>query len=386
MHRVKLMLFAYLAAIGAILVATAVGVAIAPVVERDPQTYYEAYWNTIQTFDPCKAYDTVSSKMVEQCVEALYEYDGFDPNFGIVPALAAAMPEVSDDGLTYTIRLRPNVRYPARWSDGTWIEPWRDVPRHVRAEDFVFAFKRLADFHNASNLYASVMQDKVAGAAAFRAETESRDPQSWCYDDLDLAGVRALDDLTLEIRLERPFPQFIYMLIHACTSPMPVEYYRHYAVDVPTAKARAAGTIGPDDVLHNRRVMRWRVMGTGPYRLDDYQRERHVKFSRNPMYRGHPEVDGHPNGMGGAHPSLAPEAIMPFSVERQVYLFSRESLPRWYNFTLGAYDKIWFIPVDKFGEAVDRGNVSERYARRGMRSITTPRPTLETCDLDMRDP
>jgi ABC-type transport system substrate-binding protein len=370
-RRAKVIMLAYLGAIACLVVVAMVGLALAPPVQRDPQTYYEAYWNTAQTFDSAKAYDTVSNKMVEQCVESLYEYDGFKPGYPLIPALAASMPEVSEDGRVYTIRLRPNVRYPSRWADGTPVEPWRDEPRHVRAEDFVFAFKRIADFHNASNHYGQILQGRIVGAETFRKATEQRDPETWYYDEVELPGVRAIDPLTLQIELQEPFPQLIYKLNHAATGPMPKEYYKHYTVD-------ATGR-------HNRRVMKWRLLGTGPYQLVDYQRERHVLFTTNPLYRGRPDVDGHPIGLGGPHPSLAPDEIMPYSVRHQAYLFTRESLPRWYNFTLGGYDKIWFIPMDKFGEAIEGGEVSARYAGRGMRQVTVPRPTIEYCGFHMKD-
>lgn len=386
MRWTKRIMLAYLGGIGVIVLVALVGLVTAPPVARDPVTFYEAYWNTAQTFDSAKAYDTVSSKMVEQCVESLYEYDGFDPGYAIIPALAAEMPRISDDGRTYTIRLRPNVRYPARWPDGTWVEPWRDEPRFVRAEDFVFAAKRVADFHNASNHYGATLQGKVVGADAFRKATESRPEDEWYYDDLDLPGMRALDDLTLRIELTEPYPQLIYKLTHSAMSPMPEEYYYHYAVEVPTQEHNRDRPESEHRTVHNRRVMRWRILGTGPYQLEDYQRERHVRFSRNPFYRGRPDVDGRPDGLRGPNPSLSPDEIMPYTVERQEYLFTRESLPRWYNFTLGVYDKIWFIPIDKFGEAIEGGNVSPRYARRGMRQVRTPRPTIEYCAFHMKDP
>ena len=376
----------YLGGIGAIVLVTLVGLITAPPVQRDPDTYYEAYWNTAQTFDTAKAYDTVSGKMVEQVVESLYEYDGFDPEYNIVPALARAMPEVSADGRVYTIRLRPNVRYPARWADGTFVQPWADEPRHVRAEDFVFALKRVADFHNASNHYGATMQGRIVGAEAFRRATELRPENAWYYDDIDLPGVQALDDLTLRIELTDPYPQLIYKLTHTAAAPMPREYYYHYAVEIPTREYNR--DLPPDEhrLVHNRRVMRWRILGTGPYQLVEYQRERHVLFERNPMYRGRPDVDGNPVGRGGPHPSLTRQDILPRSVERQAYLFTREPLPRWYNFTLGGYDKIWFIPADKFGEAIESGNVSPRYAQRGMKQVTVPRPTIEMCAYHLKDP
>lgn len=386
MQWTKRLMLAYLAGIALIVLVATVGVVTAPPVHRDPDTFYEAYWNTAQSFDSAKAYDTVSSKIVDQVVEALYEYDGFDPDFKIVPALAAEMPQISDDGRVYTIRLRPNVRYAARWADGSLVEPWNGAPRYVRAEDFVFSFKRVADFHNASNHYGATMQGKIVGAEEFRRATEHRPDDEWYYDDIDLPGVRALDDLTLQIELTEPYPQLIYKLTHSATAPMPAEYYKFYAVDVPTRQYNQDRPPSERRTVHNRRVMRWKLLGTGPYRLVDYQRERHVLLERNPYYRGRPTVDGNPDGLGGTNPALSPDEVMPYAVQRQAYLFTREPLPRWYNFTLGVYDKIWFIPADKFGEAIEAGDVSPRYADAGMRQVKVPRPTIEYCAFNMKDP
>ena len=386
MRWTKRLMLAYLFGIGAVVLVALVGLITSPTVPRDPDTYYEAYWNTAQTFDTAKAYDTVSGKMVEQVVESLYEYDGFDPEYNIIPALAREMPEVSADGRVYTIRLRPDIRYSDTWADGTPVEPWRDTPRHVRAEDFVFTFKRVADFHNASNHYGATMQGKIVGANEFRRATEKQPQDEWYYDDIDLPGVQALDELTLRIELTEPYPQLLYKLTHTATAPMPREYYYHYAVEVPTRQHNRDLAAQEHRVVHNRRVMRWRLLGTGPYRLVEYQRERHVLFDRNPLYRGRPDVDGNPAGFGGPNPSLSPEEILPRTVRRQAHLFTREPLPRWYNFTLGAYDKIWFIPADKFGEAIESGNVSPKFARRGMTQVTVPRPTIEYCGYHLKDP
>ena len=54
----------------------------------------------------------------------------FDQEQNIIPALAEALPEVSEDGLTYTFKLRD-----AQYSNGETIV----------ADDLVFAWKRLID-------------------------------------------------------------------------------------------------------------------------------------------------------------------------------------------------------------------------------------------------
>jgi len=392
MRRAKILLFSYLCVIGAIVAASLIGLAASPPVDRDPDTYYEAYWNTIQAFDPAKAYDTVSGLMVDQALEGLYEYDPDQWNYDIVPCLAASMPEISEDGTVYTIRLRPNVRYPARqWSkdnpdDQEWIEPWRDEPRYVKAHDFVFAFKRMCDFHNSSPHYAAIAQDRIVGANEFFQATEHADKYAWYYDDIDLPGVRAIDDRTLQIELTAPYPQLIYKLMGSPVSPMPKEYYRHYAVTVPTEARNATLPESEHRTWHQRRAMKFRILGTGPFRLKEYERERYVKFDLNPWYRGRPDVDGHPSGLGGPHPSLPPERIVPYEVKREEFLFSKNALPRWFNFTLGAYDKIQQIPKDKFGAAIEGGEISGELAQIGMRQKQVPWPSVEYIAFHLKDP
>ena len=390
MRRAKILLLGYLGTIGAIVLIALLGLAFSPTVERDLDTYYEAYWNTVDSFDPCRAYDTVSSLMLDQVVEGLYEYDGDRWDYTIIPGLAADMPDISEDGRVYTVRLRPNVRYPAAMWDPddpdqeVPVEPWRDEPRYVKADDFVFAFKRLCDFHNASPHFAGTAQDRIIGATEFFEATERRDKYSWYYDDLDIPGVRALDDLTLQIELDAPYPQLIYKLMGFPLGPMPKEYYRHYAVTLPTEKHNREN---PDDrrTFHQRRDIEFMMLGTGPYRLKEYQRERFVKFDLNEMYRGRPEWDGNPSGLGGVDPSKPRERTLPYSVKKQEYRYSRNAMARWFNFSLGVYDKIQQIPKDKFGAAIEGGEISPALAQTGMKQKIVPWPSVEYMAFHMKE-
>lgn len=391
MRWAKIILFSYVGVIAAMVLASLIGLAFSPKVARATDTYYEAYWNTCESFDPSKAYDTVSRMMIDQCLEALYGYDGDEWSYNILPTLAAELPEVSEDGLVYTIRLRPHVRYPAEVWDAdnpgqlVPVEPWRDEPRYVEARDFVFAFKRMCDFHMSSPHYASTAQGRIVGADEFYRATEQRDAATYYYDEIDLPGVRALDAMTLQIELTKPYPQLIYKLAQAACTPMPEEYYRHYAVTVPTARANAGLPPSEHREVHDRRQMRWRMLGTGPYRLQEYQRERFVKFDLNPMYRGRPDWDGNPSGAGGVDPTKPPERVLPYAVKKQEYLYSKNALPRWFNFTLGAYDKIQQIPRDKFGAAMEGGEISDDLEQIGMRQKLVPWPSIEYIAFHLKD-
>ena len=60
------------------------------------------------TFDPMVSTKDVVSIVTQHFVETLFT---FDDNWATVPLLAAAMPDVSDDGLTYVIPIREGVTF-----------------------------------------------------------------------------------------------------------------------------------------------------------------------------------------------------------------------------------------------------------------------------------
>jgi ABC-type oligopeptide transport system substrate-binding subunit len=96
----------------------------------------------------------------------------------LTPGVAESW-EVSDDGLLYTFRLRPD----AKWSNGDT----------VTADDFVFAVDRL--------------QDPATGA--FYAQFMS-----------DVTRLEAVDDHTLLIHLAQPTPYLLSLLTHPATFPI----------------------------------------------------------------------------------------------------------------------------------------------------------------------
>ncbi|MCX2710816.1 ABC transporter substrate-binding protein [Mycolicibacterium sp. J2] len=78
-----------------------------------------------------------------------YKHQKGEAGTAVVPGLAKAMPEVSPDGLTYKLTLRPNMKY----SDGT----------PIKASDFTYAIKRLFK----ANSGGSVFYEPIVGATDF---------------------------------------------------------------------------------------------------------------------------------------------------------------------------------------------------------------------------
>ncbi|HIY58450.1 MAG TPA: peptide ABC transporter substrate-binding protein [Candidatus Tetragenococcus pullicola] len=130
----------------------------------------------LSTLDSAQYTDVNSSDMIGQVTEGLYRLDeNGDPEL----ALASEEPEISEDGLTYTFKLRDT-----KYSDGS----------QVKAEDFVYAFQTVVDPKTASS--SSNRMDIFENGRSIREGDK----------EVSELGAKAVDDQTLEIQLEDPQP------------------------------------------------------------------------------------------------------------------------------------------------------------------------------------
>jgi ABC-type transport system substrate-binding protein len=89
-------------------------------------------------FDPAQVSDLYSNRVNAHIFEALLGYDPIAIPVRLVPLTAEAMPEVSADSTTWTLRLRRGIRFaddPA----------FNGQPRELVAADYVYSFKRIYD-------------------------------------------------------------------------------------------------------------------------------------------------------------------------------------------------------------------------------------------------
>jgi ABC-type transport system substrate-binding protein len=203
--------------------------------------------------DPQAVGDFYSFTPISAIFDTLYEYDYYGGS-RIVPKAAAALPEVSADGLTWRIRIRPGIRF----SDDA---AFKGQPRELTAQDFVFSWKRLMDPRLRSP-NAELMGERIEGAreAIERAQRTGR------FDyDAELPGLRAPERYVLEIRLAAPDYTLLSSLTVPATSAVAREVVQQYA--------DAGG-----------RVMEHPV-GTGAYRLVDWRRGQKIALRANENYR-----------------------------------------------------------------------------------------------------
>ncbi|MEY4664571.1 peptide ABC transporter substrate-binding protein [Weissella cibaria] len=168
--------------------ALILGSALAPL-SAGAATYKTINWMEtadLGTADPSKATASVDFDALQATGDGLYR-NGKDNK----PELALAESvQKSDDGLTYTFKLRSGLK----WANG---DP-------ITSQDFVYGWQRTNDPKTASQ-YAYLFSG-IKNADAIQSGKDK---------NLDDLGVKALDDQTLEVTLEKPMPQLESVLTMA---------------------------------------------------------------------------------------------------------------------------------------------------------------------------
>ena len=188
--------------------------------------------NESATYDPGLTAETFAAPIIGNTFEGLVR---FDRDGNIEPALAESW-DVSDDGLTYVFNLRE-----ANWSDG----------QPVTAQDFVYAWMRVLDpaagARNAAMLY------QIEGAEAH-------------YNDGGVGDVAisAPDDRTLAFTLSQRVPYMLQLLTYSTFFPV--------RQDIVEADPEG-WTRDPDTYI-----------GTGPFRVSEFNFGESVVFEPNPEY------------------------------------------------------------------------------------------------------
>ena len=134
-------------------------------------------------------------------------YDGlmeYDVEGTLQPALAESY-EISDDGLTYTVHLRKDVK----WTDSQG----REVDT-VKADDFVAGMQHMCD---AQGGLEYLVQGVIKNVSQYISGEVT---------DFDEVGVKAVDDYTVEYTLEEPCSYFMTMLGYTIFMPMSRSYYQ----------------------------------------------------------------------------------------------------------------------------------------------------------------
>ncbi|MGC9454552.1 MAG: ABC transporter substrate-binding protein [Phycisphaerae bacterium] len=343
---------------------------------------YNIYSAKVRSIDPATCGDTTSTGVQGRVYEGLYNYHYLKRPLEVVPMLAAGPPEISDDGLTYTIRLKEGVKYHRNPCFGTDADG-KPQTRTVRAEDFVLAFKRIADYHLTTPLSLAFIQDKIVGLEDYRERTRTYEKGDFSrYWQEEIEGVRALDEHTLQFRLTQPYPQFRYVLAMHVYAPIPrevIEYHLSTEPD-PNGGRRKVPMSRRDPEIHNREAM----VGTGAYVMTHWTRGSRITYRRNRDFReAYYPQEGEPEDAESGLLDDAGKRIPFIDVIELQYV--PEDHTAWLMFEHKRRDYSG-IPQDVFAQVISPDDKLEnRWRSRGIRLEKSTYPAVYWIGYNMND-
>ncbi|MGZ5240709.1 MAG: ABC transporter substrate-binding protein [Caldimonas sp.] len=374
--------------------------------------------------DPTASYANPESAYTYQIYEPLYGYHYLKRPYVLVPKAAAevakpyyldkARQRLADDAApeqiaesVYDIPIKHGIMYAphpafAKNAKGEYLyqhltraelgskrSPWDfevQGTRELVADDFVYALKRHATTRIEAPVYA-VFAEYVLGLKAYgekiKAEdakllkglpVDIRDKPFLDFRKWPLEGAEAVDSHLLRIRLKGKYPQWSYWMAMPFVAPVPWEADAFYAQD------------GMND--NGLSLNQWPV-GTGPFMMTEFIRDRRHVMKRNPNFRGEPyPCEGEPDD---AKNGLLADCgkRMPF-VDTLYVTIEKEKVPRKEKFKQGYFD----VPeierpewgVDFTSDLNDSDDVKKMFEERGFKFPLTTDISNWYLGFNMLDP
>jgi ABC-type transport system substrate-binding protein len=355
--------------------------------------------------DPTASYSNPESAYTYQIYEPLYSYHYLKRPYQLIPKVAEKVVppyfldahgnRLPDDApadaiafSVYDIKIKPGILYAphpafAKDAKGNYLyhhlsaeqlgdkrSPWEfehQGTRELVAEDFVYAIKRHATTRIEAPVFA-VFAEYVVGLKEYAElvkredkklleglPADLRDKPFLDFRKWPLEGAQVVDKYTLRIKLKGKYPQWKYWLAMPFTAPVPWEADAFYSQP------------GMSD--HGLSLIQWPV-GTGPFMMTEFVRDRRHVMKRNPNFRGEPyPCEGMP---GDKEKGLLDDCgkKMPF-VDTIISTIEKEKVPRKEKFKQGYLD----VPeierpeygVDFTNDMDNSDEVKREYTERGFK-------------------
>ena len=373
--------------------------------EKQNTLFYSFDERSPRYLDPTASYANPESAYTFQIYEPPYGYHYLKRPYVLEPKAATevARPfyldkdgkrlpdDVAADQIAesvYDIKIKPGIKYqphPAfaldaqgkplymaltRQQLGDKRSPWdfaQQGTRELVADDFVYALKRHATTRIEAPVFA-VFADYVIGlkdyAELIKQEdatllkglpADLRDKPFLDFRRWPLAGTSAPDKTTWRVRLKGKYPQWSYWMAMPFLAPVPWEADAFYA------------QTGMNE--NGLSLNQWPV-GTGPYMMTEFVRDRRHVMKRNPHFRGEPyPCEGMPEDKPAG---LLDDCgkTMPF-IDTLYVTIEKEKVPRKEKFKQGFFD----VPeierpewgVDFRNDADDSDAVKKLFDERGFK-------------------
>jgi peptide/nickel transport system substrate-binding protein len=301
-------------------------------------------------FDPARVHDYYSSMIIEAIYDTLLTYDYLARPAKLVRN-AAAMPEVSADGRTYTFHIRKGIYFaddPA----------FKGRKRELTAADFAYSIRRFYDPKNRSP-YAFLFTGKIIGLD----ELAARGKQSGRFEyDTPVAGLQTPDPYTLVVRLKEPDVNFSYVLAFPLTAGVAREVIEAYGEESPS-----------------------HPVGSGPFLLKRYVRSSKIVLARNPSYRGKTwDFDPGDNARFKQIAERMQGKRLP-AIDGVEISIMEETQSRWLAFQRAESDieyQLWEVAPTYM---TDDGRLKPEFIRRGIQLDRTVDPEITYLAFNMQD-
>jgi ABC-type transport system substrate-binding protein len=281
------------------------------------------YLSTSETgLDPAVASDLASLSLIENLFDPLLGYDYLARPLKLRGKTATGLPTVSDQGLTYTFKIRPGIYF-------TPDPAFKGKKRELTAADYVYSFKRLYD-PALKSPWLSLFDGKIAADATLK--------QAFSYDS-SIAGLQAPDRYTLRIRLSAPDNNFLFYLATPASGVVAREVIEAYP-----------GQAGNHPV------------GTGPFLLGEWKRSDKIVLLANRDAYAAPLLD---------------------RVEVKI---AEEFQGRVLGFLRGQYDYLEQVPESMTDMVIQDGKLKSELAARGMELTRFPVLQTYYMWMNMEDP
>jgi oligopeptide transport system substrate-binding protein len=186
-----------------------------------------------RAYDPATTYGSGDKRAFSGLV-------AFDPRLNLTPDLAETW-DVNSDGTVYTFHLREKARF--------------HDEKFVTTKDVIYSWERAANPQTGSDTVLTYLGD-IVGVREMAAGKADH-----------ISGLKAIDDLTLQVTLDAPKPYFLLKLT----------YPTAFVVDKANVES------GEDWIYHPN--------GTGPYRLTEWKHNEYITYEANQdFYLGAPSI------------------------------------------------------------------------------------------------
>ncbi|HVE90549.1 MAG TPA: ABC transporter substrate-binding protein [Burkholderiaceae bacterium] len=302
-------------------------------------------------FDPAQVNDFYSSSIVANIFDAPLAYDFLARPAKVVTNTAEALPEISADFTTITVRIRPGIYFQDH-------PAFKGQRRELVAQDYVYSIKRFYNPKFKSQNVTLLENSKLLGLSELRAAALKGAKFDY---DREVEGVRALDRYTLRIKLGDPGPRFHFHL----------------------ANSSFLGAVAREvDEMYDEKAMMANPVGTGPYRLADWRRSSRIVLEKNPGYRDDFYNEQPTDDYGAKAAARMRGRKLPLIDRVEIYIIE-ENQPRWLAFLNSEHDLVDEIPYDLANLILPNNKLAPNLVKRGIQMDRDYRASVDMALFNM---